>query len=47
VWSIATDAPSPEMVQRFAGVDAPVAVVRVHDDLYVLSLAGPVWRIVG
>lgn len=47
VWSIATDEPSPEMVQRFAGVDAPVAVVRAHEDLYVLSLSGTVWRIVG
>jgi len=47
VWSIATDEPSPEMVQRFAGVDAPVAVVRAHGDLYVLSLSGTVWRIVG
>ena len=47
VWSIATDVPSPAMVRRFDGVDSPVAVVRVHDDLYVLSLAGPVWRIVG
>jgi len=47
VWSIATDDPSPEMVQRFVGVDAPVAVVRAHGDLYVLSFSGPVWRIVG
>lgn len=47
VWSIATDEPRPDMVQRFAGVDAPVAVVRAHGDLYVLSLSGAVWRIVG
>jgi len=47
VWSIATDEASPAMVRRFDGVDSPVAVVRVHDDLYVLSLAGPVWRIIG
>lgn len=47
VWSIATDEPSPRMVRRFDGVDAPVAVVRAHGDLYVLSLSGSVWRIVG
>lgn len=47
VWSIDTDDPSPEMVPRFTGVDSPVAVVRAHDDLYVLSLSGTVWRIVG
>jgi len=28
-------------------VDSPVAVVRVHDVLYVLSLSGDVWRIAG
>jgi glucose/arabinose dehydrogenase len=47
IWSIAADDPSPAMVQRFAGVDAPVAVVRAHGDLYVLSLSGSVWRIIG
>lgn len=47
VWSFATDDPSPEMVPRFTGVDAPVAVVRAIDELWVLSLSGTVWRIVG
>jgi glucose/arabinose dehydrogenase len=47
VWSIPTDEPSPAMVPRFTGVDSPVAVVRANDQVYVLSLSGTVWRIVG
>ena len=47
VWSIPTDDPSPSMAPRFTGVDSPVAVVRANDELYVLSLSGTVWRIVG
>jgi hypothetical protein len=45
VWSIGTDDPAPVKEQIFSGIESPVAVVRAGETLYVLSLAGKVWRI--
>lgn len=53
VWSTPADITSPSessaphMTLHFDAVDSPVAVVRAHNDLYVLSLSGTVWRING
>jgi hypothetical protein len=35
------------MTLHFDAVDSPAAIVRAHNDLYVLSLSGTIWRING
>jgi hypothetical protein len=45
VWSIATDTTSPTMTLHFDGLDAPSAVVRTNNDLFILSLAGTIWKL--
>jgi glucose/arabinose dehydrogenase len=47
VWSIPTNANNPDKALLFDEVESPVAVVRAGETVYVLSLAGQVWRIVG
>ncbi|MFM7391859.1 MAG: hypothetical protein ACKO2R_05340, partial [Actinomycetota bacterium] len=47
VWSIATTQKSPEMQLHFECLDAPTAVVRTNDDIFVLSLSGTIWRLNG
>jgi len=47
VWSIATDEQSPTMQLHFENLDAPAAVVRANDDIFVLSLSGTIWRLNG
>ena len=46
VWSISATATNPTKELIVDGIDSPVAVVRVGDELLVLSLDGVVWRIV-
>ena len=45
VWSIATDTTSPTMTLHFDGLDAPSAVVRANNDLFILSLSGTIWKL--
>ena len=45
VWSIPVDGVNPVKEHLFDGLESPVAVVRAGVDLYVLALAGQVWRI--
>ena len=45
VWSIPGDGVNPVKEHLFDGLESPVAVVRAGVDLYVLALAGQVWRI--
>jgi len=45
VWSIATDATSPTMTLHFDGLDAPSAVVRANNELFILSLSGTIWKL--
>jgi hypothetical protein len=45
VWSIATDSASPTMTLHFDGLDAPSAVVRANNDLFILSLSGTIWKL--
>jgi hypothetical protein len=53
VWSTPADITSPSessaphMTLHFDAVDSPTAIVRAHNDLYVLSLSGTIWRING
>lgn len=47
VWSFAINDSAPMKEILFDEVDSPVAVVRAFDDVYVLSLSGTIWRIVG
>jgi hypothetical protein len=47
VWSIPTDGPRPVKELIAEGVDSPVAVVRAGEGVYVLSLSGSVFRLVG
>jgi hypothetical protein len=47
LWSIATDDAKPAASLHFDALDAPTAVVRAADDIYVLSLSGTVWRLRG
>jgi len=47
LWSVATDAPSPAMQLHFVDLDAPAAVVRANNDIFVLSLSGTIWRLNG
>ncbi len=45
VWSIPTDTASPTMTLHFDGLDAPSAVVRANNDLFILSLSGTIWKL--
>ena len=45
VWSIPTDITSPTMTLHFDGLDAPSAVVRANNDLFILSLSGTIWKL--
>ena len=53
VWSMPADfttadaGSAPRSTLHFDAVDSPVAIVRAHNDLYVLSLSGTIWRING
>jgi sugar lactone lactonase YvrE len=47
LWSVPTNAPSPSMQLHFVDLDAPAAVVRANDDVFVLSLSGTIWRLNG
>jgi len=47
VWSIPTDDPRPIKELIAEELDSPVAVVRAGDSVYVLSLSGSVFRLVG
>jgi glucose/arabinose dehydrogenase len=47
LWSVATNESAPEMLLHFDSLDAPAAVVRAADELFVLSLGGTVWRLDG
>ena len=56
VWSTPADITSTtssnssltsRMTLHFDAVDSPAAIVRAHNDLYVLSLSGTIWRING
>jgi hypothetical protein len=56
VWSTPADVTSTtssnasltsRMTLHFDAVDSPTAIVRAHNDLYVLSLSGTIWRING
>ncbi len=45
VWSIPADTASPTMTLHFDGLDAPSAVVRANNDLFILSLSGTIWKL--
>jgi len=47
LWSLRTDVARPATALHFDSLDAPTAVVRADDDIYVLSLSGTVWRLRG
>lgn len=57
IWSTPADvaststSPNSSLASRatlhFDAVDSPVAIVRAHNHLYVLSLNGTIWRIIG
>jgi glucose/arabinose dehydrogenase len=47
VWSIPTNVTGPSKELLFIGIESPVAVVRAGGVLFVLTLGGTVWRIVG
>jgi hypothetical protein len=47
LWSVATNESAPEMLLHFDSLDAPAAVVRAADEIFVLSLGGTVWRLNG
>ena len=47
LWSLQTDVARPAAALHFDSLDAPTAVVRAADDIYVLSMSGTVWRLRG
>jgi glucose/arabinose dehydrogenase len=47
LWSLPTDVAKPAAALHFDSLDAPTAVVRAADDIYVLSLSGTIWRLRG
>jgi len=47
LWSIATNSSSTAMHLHFVELDSPTAIVRAHDEIFVLSLGGNIWRLNG
>jgi len=47
LWSLPTDTAEPAADLHFDALDAPSAVVRAADDIFVLSLSGTIWRLSG